>query len=150
MKTETTETKAPALSIDLVAAARRSEKFPEDIDPEVAAGRYARFLALSQVNPDRSLAPTADIDEMWHLHMLHPVAYWRDCNVIFGELLDHDGGFGATEEEKPILDRLFAETASLWQTAYGEPYISQNVTATKCTRNCVSRCTRACKTGRAA
>ena len=38
-------------------------------------------------HPDRRLAPTREIDHMWHLHMLHPRAYQDDCQRVFGSVL---------------------------------------------------------------
>src|SRR6478672_10739802 len=97
-------------------------------------------------HPDRPLTPTRDIDQIWHLHMLHPRAYHQDCEAILGEVLDHDGGFGAGDEEPELL-RLFEETAGLWEAKFGEPYVGEpGADIVKCTRNCVSRCTRKCKT----
>lgn len=103
---------------------------------------YERFLLLIQQHRDVSVAPTRAIDRMWHLHMLHPRAYAADCNALYGEVLDHDGGFGATPEEEPILRATFEETARLWEAMFGTPYVGA---PTACTRNCVSRCQRRCK-----
>lgn len=136
----------PTLSIDLFSAALRNEEL-QTRDPEAlrqAVQDYARFLALVQAYPDEPLAPTRAIDDIWHLHMQHPRAYGADCHRLFGDLLDHDGGFGATPDEAPILEQTFRRTADLWLQAFGRPYVGD---ATKCTRNCVSRCKRACKTG---
>lgn len=133
------------VSIDLVKAAARSEELagiPER-DLAQAAADYERFLLLAKQFPDRPIAPTKAIDRMWHLHMLHPRAYVADCMRLFGEILDHDGGFGSTVEEAPVLAEMFASTAELWAEVFGTAYVGD---AVKCTRNCVSRCQRACKT----
>jgi len=138
------------ITVDLVRAACRSDDFPKNISEaaiRVAARRYERFLLLVGKYPGRELAPARDIDSIWHLHMLHPRQYVADCYRLFGDILDHDGGFGADPAELPVLERIFHETAALWQEEYGEPYtigVSQ-VSMTKCKRNCVSRCKRACK-----
>ena len=102
---------------------------------------YLRFLALVQAHPHVSLAPTKRVDRIWHLHMLHPRAYHADCLRLFGDVLDHDGGFGSTADEEPELARLFDETAALWRATYGLDYVGAPVA---CKRNCVSRCRRAC------
>ncbi len=133
------------ISVDLVKAALRSEELqhlPED-DLKRDAADYERFLLLVQAHPCTEVSPTKAIDRMWHLHMLHPKAYTADCMHLFGEILDHDGGFGSTPEEKPILEATFAATAGLWFETYGVPYLGSQVA---CTRNCVSRCQRRCKT----
>jgi hypothetical protein len=90
-------------------------------------------------------APTKDIDEMWHLHMLSPKAYHRDCMRLFGDILDHDGGFGKGEGEGPQLQSCFEQTARMWQEMYGEAYITCPAQeATKCWHDCVGRCWHAC------
>lgn len=141
-----------ALSVDLVRAASRSETFPKDWAPErvqQAAADYVRFLALAKMHPTVALAPTRDIDLMWHLHMLHPVAYAADCERLIGFVLDHDGGFGAAPEELPRLQQAFATTARLWGAEYGQPYVGPGSGVTKCVHNCQSRCWHACKSKRA-
>lgn len=136
------------LSVDLVRAARRTDTFPTDRPSEAiehAADNYVRFLALARRYPRVGLAPTRDIDLMWHLHMLHPISYAADCKRLVGFVLDHDGGFGATPDELPVLKEAFARTAEMWLAEYGEPYVSGEDALTKCTRNCQSRCWHACK-----
>lgn len=148
--TTATHPRAVTISVDLAVAAHRVEDgFFSNLPPSVtveAAERYQKFLTLIQKHPEAVIAPTRDIDEMWHLHMLHPVAYYRDCMSSFGEIIDHDGGFGSEPEEAPVLAATFDYTAHLWQQEYGEPYVSNDEGSVKCTRNCVSRCKRACKT----
>lgn len=134
------------LSIDLVEAARRSEEL-QGLPAETLtrdARDYERFLLLAQEHVDVPLAPTRAIDRMWHLHMLHPRAYFADCTKLFGGILDHDGGFGSTPNEEPELFAAFHRTSELWEEMFGEPYTGAE-SIVKCTRNCVSRCKRACK-----
>ncbi|MDM8005900.1 MAG: glycine-rich domain-containing protein-like [Phycisphaerae bacterium] len=137
------------VSVDLVRAAERSEDFAHVPRRELErdAADYERFLLLAQRNPDVPLAPTKAIDRMWHLHMLNPRAYYDDCMRLFAEILDHDGGFGSTAEELPVLAATFENTALLWEHEFGVPYVGD---AKACTRNCVNRCRRACKTVQAA
>ena len=139
------------ISVDLFLAARRSEEIgPRYSDDELllAIERYEKFFLLCQRFPDAPIAPCRDIDDIWHVHMLKPVAYYNDCIRLFGYILDHDGGFGATDEEAPELERVFGATATLWEREFGESYVqgTKGQGMTKCTRNCVSRCQRACKT----
>jgi hypothetical protein len=118
-------TNMPELSFDYVAAARTSRGVLarlSEAEIRALAARYQRFLALKARHPEHPIAPTEIIDEMWHLHMLHPRAYHRDCMVYFGFLLDHTPGYGADEATRPALERTFHRTAELWQRAYGEPY----------------------------
>jgi hypothetical protein len=138
----------PAISIDLVRAARRSDTYFVGADEAAlifARDRYLKFLVLVAEEADRPLAPTRDIDWMWHLHMLSPRAYVEDCRRIFGDILDHDGGFGSEESERLELMRVFEETSALWTARFGESYGGEPTAGiVKCTRNCVSRCWHAC------
>lgn len=130
------------ISIDLVEAARRSEtlKAQPVEDLRRNARDYERFLNLVKRHGG-PVAPTRAIDEMWHLHMLHPVAYFNDCTRLFGRILDHDGGFGTDPAERPILGRVFARTAALWKKEFGVPYVA---VVEKCWHDCKSRCWHAC------
>ncbi|XXT23873.1 glycine-rich domain-containing protein-like [Sorangium sp. So ce429] len=133
--------KEDIISVNLVRAALRSEELRSIPEDELAADvrDYERFLVLAKEHPELPIAPTRRIDRMWHLHMLHPKAYVADCMRLFGEVLDHDGGFGGTREEEPVLAAMFARTAALWEARFGEPYLGS---AVACKRNCVSRCRR--------
>src|SRR5207302_10867328 len=87
----------PTLTVDLVKAARKTEgtlSRESDEELESAVRRYHMWLYLVRKYPEAQVSPSRDIDEIWHLHMLHPRAYFEDCMRIFGEILDHDGGFG--------------------------------------------------------
>ena len=143
----------PALvSVDLSEASYRSDSFPQDWtreQRETALKRYVKWLELKRRNPASRLAPTRDIDLFWHLHMLSPVAYHRDCMRVFGRVLDHEGGFGKGPGERPVLERVFRRTAELWEEAYGEPYLAdgrwiREAVVTDCWHDCEDRCWHAC------
>lgn len=141
--------KSPVISIDLLDRARRSDSLPSDWSPEKvvrALRRYEQFLLLVAKHPGVPMAPTRDIDEMWHLHMLSPRAYYSDCVRLFGGVFDHDGGFGKEAAEVPLLQATFEATAELWQQEYGEPYVDEVArdASTKCWHDCSGRCWHAC------
>lgn len=145
---------ADPISTDLLHAWERSEKKPEGWtyeDATRALDRYERFLRLAAAYPGVAQAPTRDIDEMWHLHMLSPVAYHRDCMQLFGKILDHDGGSGKEESEAQELKTTFEQTSRMWQQMYGESYVAMDSQeATKCWHDCVGRCWHACSSKPAA
>ena len=39
--------------------------------------------------PDEVLVPTKDMDEFWHMHILHTKFYMKDCQNLFGRYLHH-------------------------------------------------------------
>ncbi|RYZ17712.1 MAG: glycine-rich domain-containing protein-like [Myxococcaceae bacterium] len=146
-------TRFPLLSVDLIRSSYRSEDFPADwtdAQRRHSLDRYEKWLLLKVKHPDARLAPTRDIDRFWHLHMLSPVAYVNDCQRLFGQLLDHDGGFGHDPAELPELKRVFRETATLWEAAYEQPYREDGrwehdeTALTSCWHNCSNRCWHAC------
>jgi hypothetical protein len=115
----------PTLSFDYVKAARVSRGLLASLGEDeirALAHRYRRFLALKSRYPDLAIAPTEILDEMWHLHMLHPRAYHRDCMEAFGSIMDHAPGFGASPGEERALARTFARTSALYEREFGEPY----------------------------
>lgn len=140
------------VSVDLVRASYRSDDFPQDWTEnqrQRSQQRYERWLRLKQMYPRQRLAPTRDIDLFWHLHMLAPVAYHRDCMRNFGRLMDHDGGFGKGEGEASRLREVFLATGALWEQVYGEPYGEdgrwiRELSATNCWHDCQDRCWHAC------
>ena len=144
---------AQVVTVDLRDRAKRSESFPENWTDGMlddAIQRYEKFLLLAAKHPKESIAPTKDIDEIWHLHMLSPVAYHRDCITLMGKILDHDGGFGAVPEEMSQLEDTFMNTAKLWENEYGNSYVGNPDTQLdddmkKCWHNCQNRCHNACK-----
>lgn len=143
------------LSVDLLRASYRSDDFPRDWSHDQRAHalvRYQKWLGLKIANATVRLAPTRDIDLFWHLHMLSPVAYFRDCKRYFGRLLDHDGGFGKDPSEVDQLRTIFEQTARLWESSYGEPYLEdgrwiQDAVSTNCWHDCQNRCWHACSNG---
>lgn len=140
------------LSADLLHASYRSDTFPQGWTKEqrlVALERYKKWLRLKQHHLSSPLAPTRDIDLFWHLHMLSPVAYCRDCMRLFGKILDHDGGFGKDPSELPELKRVFTQTAEWWEQMYGEPFREdgswmRDAVITDCWHDCSNRCWHAC------
>lgn len=142
----------PSLSVDLLFASYRSDTFPGDWPREARVQsllRYRKWLGLIVRHPRARMAPTSDIDLFWHLHMLSPVAYVRDCTRLFGHVLDHDGGFGKGEGELPLLKSVFEQTGAWWEQAYGEPYREdgqwmRDAVMTDCWHDCSNRCWHAC------
>lgn len=57
---------------------------------------YKKFLFLKRkhIADNYYLPPTADIDEIWHHHILDTRQYHQDCQAIFGEYLHHCPYFG--------------------------------------------------------
>ena len=80
--------------------------------------RYEVFwLPLIAEFPDATVAAPLDIAWVWHVHMLSPLAYERDCSEIVSTLMDHKILVG--EEREAGLQK----AKLLWHQMYGnEPY----------------------------
>lgn len=59
----------------------------EDVDNAIIF--YRRFLYLCVKYPDTAFAPTPEVDEVWHDHILHTEKYMRDCTDIAGTFIHH-------------------------------------------------------------
>jgi hypothetical protein len=85
----------------------------------------------------------------WHLHMLHPVAYYDGCIANFGELLDHHGGCGsASPEEWEDLAAISENMARLWRAEHSEEEGDAGGAVARCIKRCAKcavKCRTACK-----
>ena len=151
VRTVVSATPVAIVSIDLVAASYRSSSFPKEWSSEQRereAKRYELFLALAARYPGKPATPTREIDEFWHLHMLHPQAYYDDCMRLFGHIFDHDGGFGNGPGELPMLKSAFRDFARRWEKTYRAPYTvagpSVDSESTDCWHQCKNCCWHAC------
>lgn len=118
----------PNFSVDLIEKAQLlrgplSKLSRQELQTHIE--RYKKFWRMVKANPDTRLMPPRDVDEIWHIHLLYPVEYVRDCKKYFGNILSHDTGFSDTNEERQKLARLSKKTEAVWDRTFrGEPYSS--------------------------
>lgn len=71
---------------------------------KVAAGEQSNNKAAAGAGAARSSSkitqkwlekcvPSKLVDVFWHAHMLAPKKYMQDCNILIGEIIDHDAGY---------------------------------------------------------
>ena len=117
----------PVFSVDLIRAAKVSRGPLSELEQSQLVEleqRYRMYFQLKSKHRDLSFAPTGLIDEIWHLHMLHPKAYAVDCQNILGEILDHDPGFGHKDaHEHALLLNKFERTENLWIQEIGRAHV---------------------------
>jgi hypothetical protein len=123
------------VNVDIQKAASTAQGFLEQLSPqeiEYASQRYRKFLQLPKIFPTEVFAPTKDIDEIWHLHMLSPKAYQADCQNNFGGTLDHIGGFGKGSDKAEFKQWLvhLENTKQRWFEVYNEAYLPSDATPT--------------------
>src|SRR5919199_6548998 len=86
-----------------------------------AINRYKMFLSVIYLNPHTPLAPTQEIDFVWHCHILHTRKYHQDCQMLFGRFIDHEPDQKLWEvDEQLSLDTAFAQTQTLLVQYFGE------------------------------
>ena len=80
-------------------------------------GEYRRFLYLA-AKSDAPLSPPDEVDQAWHLHLLHSRHYWDVlCGRILGRPLHHDpAGAG----EAAVTRRQYAATLARYRATFGE------------------------------
>lgn len=107
---------------------------------EAVERQYKRFLFLTAVT-GRAIIPTKEIDSFWHQHILDTEKYAGDCQKTFGFFLHHFPYIGLRgEEDRELLERLFAETRSLYENLFGEGYGLDVRSDCENCGNCTSTC----------
>jgi small ubiquitin-related modifier len=80
----------------LVARCMRVHHWPESEARKILKA-YRQFLVLKKIKEDWNaeiLSPSAEVDLMWHQHILDVVNYSHDCMLLCGHVIGHnpDGG----------------------------------------------------------
>lgn len=90
---------------------------------ENAVQDYKKFLFIKKKYSDQfpKIPPSAEVDEIWHHHILDTRQYHKDCQAIFGEFLHHDPYFGLNGKKdlKDLLDA-FEITQKLYFDEFGD------------------------------
>lgn len=90
-----------------------------------AIKRYKTFVFVNYLYPHILLVPTQDIDRVWHSHILHTRKYRQDCEMLFGDFIDHQPESELGEEiQQQNLDAAFVQTQAL--LALFESYFETN------------------------
>ena len=123
------------MTVNIKKSASTSHGFLQSLSSNeisYAEQRYLKFLELPKYYPTEIFAPTKEIDEVWHLHMLSPIAYQQDCEVNYGRTLDHIGGFGKGSDKDEFVKWLehLENTKARWMDVFGEYYLPSNATPT--------------------
>jgi hypothetical protein len=97
-----------------------------------AIREYKRFLVLCKLFPAIELAPSHDVDEIWHRHMLNSRRYADDCHSFFGYFLHHEPIDGSAGQEEVV------DTDSLYKQVFGDE--GQGTTNSRCSRRPCTTC----------
>ncbi len=83
-----------------------------------AEHNYKAFLFL--IGQGHHLVPTADIDEMWHMHILDTQKYMVDCATHFGEFIHHYPFMGLEDDaDAAYAQSVFDQTRALFEAGLG-------------------------------
>lgn len=88
----------------------------------IAVDYYRHFLwMLRKYGRNEVLAPSSEIDEIWHHHILDTYKYHEDCQAIFGRYLHHYPYFGMRgDNDADALSLAFARTQALHYEEFGD------------------------------
>jgi hypothetical protein len=85
-----------------------------------AITHYKLFLYLIYLYPNRAIAPTPEIDTIWHQHILDTRKYAQDCQWLFGYFVHHAPDCSLEHNaNNPDLSAAFYDTLSLWVEQFG-------------------------------
>ena len=119
------------ITYDIVASALRQKEFyyqvslPHYTDTKFlkfALNRYRKFLYLKQQEPSLFIVPCYDTDLMWHTHILHPLFYKHDTELLHGKTFNHDDSVNDRSEGSKLNTSQQATQRS-WLTAFNENFM---------------------------
>jgi hypothetical protein len=82
---------------------------------------YKKFIYLSIVT-GRSLTPSDEVDQAWHLHLIYSYSYWVEmCSNLLGGAKLHHGPTKGGEKERVRFDNQYSETLRIYEEEFGYP-----------------------------
>ena len=79
---------------------------------------YQRFLILASAS-EGIICPSDDVDQAWHLHILHTRDYRRFCRRLLGHRLDHTPSQGGLTEQTKYREA-YSRTLDRYRATFGE------------------------------
>lgn len=87
---------------------------------ECAVEEYRRFCFLAACS-GHAVSPSAEVDEVWHLHLQYTRDYWeRFCPQVLGMALHHEPGGRSTAQDRRFREQ-YAQTLASYQVCFGPP-----------------------------
>ena len=85
-----------------------------------ALREYRRFLFLA-MEAGHPVAPSDQVDQVWHLHLCYTRSYWTNlCGEVLGQPLHHEPSQGGKAEAEK-LDDWYARTLESYRKFFGDP-----------------------------
>lgn len=80
---------------------------------------YRRFLILA-VEAGHPVTPSEAVDQVWHLHLVYTVSYWKElCGGVLGRELHHGPTRGGADEQEKFTD-WYASTLASYRRLFEE------------------------------
>jgi hypothetical protein len=80
---------------------------------------YKKFVYLSVIS-GKSLTPSEEVDQAWHLHMIYTQSYWSEmCGKILNGLKLHHGPTKGGQAEKERYDNQYDYTLQVYKEEFG-------------------------------
>ncbi|TDU26581.1 uncharacterized protein (TIGR04222 family) [Panacagrimonas perspica] len=105
--------------LDLASILVRKFRWTRDY-AERAVEEYRRFCFLAACS-GHPVSPSAEVDEVWHLHLQYTRDYWeRFCPQVLGTPLHHEPGGRNTSQDRMFREQ-YAQTMASYQQCFGPP-----------------------------
>jgi len=105
--------------LDLASILVRKFRWTRDY-AERAVEEYRRFCFLAACS-GHAVSPSAEVDEVWHLHLQYTRDYWeRFCPQVLGTPLHHEPGGRNTSQDRMFREQ-YAQTLASYQAYFGPP-----------------------------
>jgi hypothetical protein len=88
-----------------------------DAHAERVIAEYRRFLYL-MARADKTVTPSGEVDEAWHLHLSYTRSYWDGLCRIVGRPLHHEPTEGGPEESARFREA-YSRTLALYLSTFG-------------------------------
>jgi len=80
---------------------------------------YKKFIYMSVVS-GKSLTPSDEVDQAWHLHLVYSYSYWVEmCENTLGGFRLHHGPTKGGMTEKKRYDDQYSQTLEFYQNEFG-------------------------------
>jgi hypothetical protein len=84
--------------------------------------RYRRFFYLKAILPDGHAAPTIEVDEFWHQHIINTRLYGPDCDRVVGSFVHHTFLPSDDPAQAQKLTAVWLTTWVAYETLFHESY----------------------------
>jgi hypothetical protein len=111
------ELDAPAVAFSFTDRLARENGWP--LDYALRAGlEYKKFMFLLCVAP-HPLTPSDQVDQVWHLHLIHTRSYWIDfCQNTLGQPMHHGPTQGGPAERDKFAN-WYSRTKEFYAAVFG-------------------------------